>query len=105
MCCLRFARIPTDSNYIRCSPEILSLSAVTGSIIYVTFFEFTMINEACCTCAKSLSFLAPHFNEKTEKPKAQDRRLDCCGRIICSACIDSNSRFNNYCIIHPNISR
>ncbi|KAL8901796.1 MAG: hypothetical protein Q9192_000378 [Flavoplaca navasiana] len=29
------------------------------------------------------------YDEKTEKRVAQDRRLDCCGRIICGNCIEA----------------
>ncbi|KAL9040222.1 MAG: hypothetical protein Q9180_002047 [Flavoplaca navasiana] len=37
------------------------------------------------------------YDEKTEKRVAQDRRLDCCGRIICGNCIENNKRFATYC--------
>ena len=46
-----------------------------------------MVHEACCTCAKYISNVVPAYDEKTEKPIAQDRRLQCCGRIICGNCI------------------
>ena len=48
---------------------------------------FIMADEACCTCASLLSVISPEYDEKTEKPVAQDRRLDCCGRVICGKCI------------------
>jgi len=47
----------------------------------------TMSDTACCTCATLLSAIPPLYDEKTEKPVAQDRQLDCCGRVICRKCI------------------
>ena len=58
-----------------------------------------MRGEVCCTCARHLSTIAPQYDEKTEKPIAQDRRLDCCGRVVCGNCITSNKRFATYCTI------
>jgi hypothetical protein len=46
-----------------------------------------MMEEACCACAALLSTILPQYDEKTEKPKALDRRLECCGRVICGNCI------------------
>lgn len=46
-----------------------------------------MAEEACCTCATLLSAIPPQYDEKTEKPIAHDRRLECCGRVICGRCI------------------
>jgi hypothetical protein len=43
--------------------------------------------EACCTCATLLSNITPLYDENTEKPKALDRRLECCNRVICGTCI------------------
>ncbi len=45
------------------------------------------MDRACCTCARLLRAVLPQYDEKTEKPLAQDRRLDCCGRVICGTCI------------------
>lgn len=56
-----------------------------------------MIHEACCTCATLLSAISPQYDEKTEKPTLQDRRLECCGRVICGKCIVNNARFAFYC--------
>ncbi|SLM33850.1 LysM domain [Lasallia pustulata] len=56
-----------------------------------------MAEEACCTCATLLSAIPPQYDEKTEKPIAHDRRLECCGRVICGRCIAQNSRFATYC--------
>ncbi|MCJ1483264.1 hypothetical protein MMC06_003431 [Schaereria dolodes] len=56
-----------------------------------------MAEEACCTCASLLSKISPQYDVKTEKPVAQDRRLDCCGRVICGKCISDNQRFATYC--------
>lgn len=55
------------------------------------------MTEACCTCATLLANVLPLYDEKTEKPKTQDRQLDCCQRIICGNCIYKNSRFATYC--------
>jgi hypothetical protein len=46
-----------------------------------------MDDEACCTCAVLLRTISPLYDEKTEKPTALDRRLECCGRVICGRCI------------------
>ncbi|KAI9721715.1 MAG: hypothetical protein M1812_002050 [Candelaria pacifica] len=56
-----------------------------------------MAEEACCTCARLLSSISPQYDEKTEKPISQDRRLECCGRLICGNCIQDNPRFATYC--------
>lgn len=56
-----------------------------------------MSNEACCTCAALLSTIPPTYDEKTEKPAAHERRLDCCGRAICARCTSDNPRFQTYC--------
>ncbi|KAI9701043.1 MAG: hypothetical protein M1836_001712 [Candelina mexicana] len=56
-----------------------------------------MAEEACCTCARLLSSISPQYDEKTEKPISQDRRLECCGRSICGNCIHDNPRFATYC--------
>ena len=56
-----------------------------------------MASEACCTCATLLISTSPPYDEKTEKPLAQDRQLDCCGRTICALCISRNPRFQTYC--------
>lgn len=53
-----------------------------------------MEDEACCCCAKLLSRISPIYDFKTEKPAACDRRLPCCSRVICGACI----------YVHPNLS-
>ncbi|KAL8839006.1 MAG: hypothetical protein Q9170_001937 [Blastenia crenularia] len=37
-----------------------------------------MAEESCCTCARNLSDISPEYDEKTEKPVQQDRRLNCC---------------------------
>lgn len=55
------------------------------------------MEESCCTCATLLKNVLPQYDEKSEKPKALDRRLDCCGRVICGNCIVDNSRFATYC--------
>lgn len=55
------------------------------------------MDSACCTCAQLLAQVFPIYDEKSDKPKAHDRRLDCCGRIICGNCIHKNPRFATYC--------
>ncbi|KAB5570683.1 hypothetical protein GE09DRAFT_1283739 [Coniochaeta sp. 2T2.1] len=52
--------------------------------------------EACCTCARLLSAV-PLYSDKTEKLLPQDRRLECCGRVICGDCLLKNTRFETYC--------
>ena len=51
-----------------------------------------MSAEACCTCASLLSYATA-----SEKPLTAGRRVSCCGRAICTKCIDSNPRFSTYC--------
>ncbi|KAK3082249.1 hypothetical protein LTS18_010666 [Coniosporium uncinatum] len=53
--------------------------------------------EACCTCATLLSSISPQYDEKTEKPAHHERRLECCGRVICARCMSDNPRFETYC--------
>ncbi|KAH8595808.1 hypothetical protein B0O99DRAFT_143876 [Bisporella sp. PMI_857] len=55
------------------------------------------MDEACCTCALLMRNIVPEYDEKSEKPKAQDRRLECCDRVICGNCISKNRRFATYC--------
>ncbi|KAF8863833.1 hypothetical protein BDZ45DRAFT_583342 [Acephala macrosclerotiorum] len=55
------------------------------------------MEESCCTCATLLKDVLPQYDSKSEKPKALDRRLDCCGRVICGNCIADNRRFTTYC--------
>ncbi|KZF23645.1 hypothetical protein L228DRAFT_260432 [Xylona heveae TC161] len=54
------------------------------------------MTEACCTCATVLSPSRP-FDKNTEKHYSRDRRLSCCGRVICSDCVYNNTRFATYC--------
>jgi len=55
------------------------------------------MEEACCTCASLMSTIIPPYDEKSEKPKALDRRLECCERVICANCLVNNIRFRTYC--------
>ncbi|KAL5117951.1 hypothetical protein ACEQ8H_004096 [Pleosporales sp. CAS-2024a] len=55
------------------------------------------MSEACCTCAALLSSIPPSYDEKTEKPRQFERRLECCRRAICARCLTDNPRFANYC--------
>ena len=38
-----------------------------------------------------------HWNEKERSNSRENRRLSCCGRIICGECIEGNERFGSYC--------
>ncbi|KAJ0159849.1 hypothetical protein CTA2_9007 [Colletotrichum tanaceti] len=53
-------------------------------------------DEACCTCARLLATV-PRHSTATEKPLPDDRRLECCSRVICGNCIHNNPRFASYC--------
>ncbi|KAL2129122.1 hypothetical protein VTI74DRAFT_8199 [Chaetomium olivicolor] len=55
-----------------------------------------MSQAACCTCATLLT-AGSRVSTSSEKPLPDDRRLDCCGRIICGDCIHNNVRFLSYC--------
>ncbi|KAK0389266.1 hypothetical protein NLU13_2841 [Sarocladium strictum] len=50
--------------------------------------------ETCCTCARILTAAPPYTQEKAIP---SDRRVPCCGRVICGECIQKNSRFAGYC--------
>lgn len=61
--------------------------------IGVGYLTHTMTN-ACCTCAQAYdSALDP----AAEKPLLLGRHLDCCGRSICSRCLNQNKRYETYC--------
>lgn len=49
----------------------------------------TMASEACCTCATIICDYPTSFETKNEKQAStpDDRRLDCCSRVICATCI------------------
>ncbi|KAH7162438.1 hypothetical protein B0J13DRAFT_10930 [Dactylonectria estremocensis] len=51
--------------------------------------------ESCCTCTTVLSSTPPYTKAADAVP--QDRRLNCCARIICGKCILGNQRFADYC--------
>ncbi|KAH6896550.1 hypothetical protein B0T10DRAFT_159090 [Thelonectria olida] len=56
--------------------------------------------DSCCTCATILSPTPPSYYDKEAEPQPilpQDRRLECCARIICGKCINNNKRFADYC--------
>ncbi|TGO50823.1 hypothetical protein BCON_0175g00090 [Botryotinia convoluta] len=38
-----------------------------------------------------------HWNEKERRSSRENRKLSCCGRIICGECIEGNERFGSYC--------
>ncbi|PPJ49733.1 hypothetical protein CBER1_02861 [Cercospora berteroae] len=49
---------------------------------------------ACATCASR--FDSP-LDPVSEKPLLPGRDLDCCGRAICSRCLNQNKRYETYC--------
>ncbi|USW49357.1 Putative LysM and putative peptidoglycan-binding domain-containing protein 1-4 [Septoria linicola] len=49
---------------------------------------------ACATCASR--FDSP-LDPLSEKPLLPGRDLDCCGRSICSRCLNQNKRYETYC--------
>ncbi|KAL2164500.1 hypothetical protein VTH06DRAFT_3716 [Thermothelomyces fergusii] len=58
-----------------------------------------MPQPTCCTCA-SLLPVVPRVSSSpspSEKAIPDDRRLSCCGRIICGICLQTNPRFSSYC--------
>ncbi|KAK2630366.1 hypothetical protein QTJ16_001186 [Diplocarpon rosae] len=55
------------------------------------------MEESCCTCATLFKNVRLVYDEKREKPEAVERRLECCGRMICGTCIANNQRFAAYC--------
>lgn len=50
-----------------------------------------MASEACCTCATIISDYPSTANFETKNEKQfstpDDKRLDCCSRVICGTCI------------------
>ncbi|KAK3322380.1 hypothetical protein B0H66DRAFT_201331 [Apodospora peruviana] len=58
--------------------------------------------QACCTCATLLSQVPryhPSESSTSEKPipLPDNRKLECCTRVICGNCIINNARFGSYC--------
>lgn len=54
----------------------------------------TTMTNACATCASAYdSALDPI----SEKPLLPGRHLQCCGRSICSRCLNQNKRYETYC--------
>ena len=52
------------------------------------------MDTSCATCAQPYdSALDP----ASEKPLLPGRHLDCCGRSICSRCLNQNKRYETYC--------
>lgn len=49
---------------------------------------------SCCTCAQPYDSA---LDSASEKPLVLGRRLDCCGRSICSRCLNQNNRYETYC--------
>ncbi|EGR50891.1 uncharacterized protein TRIREDRAFT_2916 [Trichoderma reesei QM6a] len=58
--------------------------------------------EYCSTCTGSLASTPPYSQiQASSSPSSsllpQDRRVDCCCRVICGKCIQQNPRFASYC--------
>ena len=54
----------------------------------------TKMDDSCATCAQRYdSALDP----ASEKPLLPGRDLECCGRSICSRCLNQNKRYETYC--------
>ncbi|KAF3075763.1 hypothetical protein CFAM422_002186 [Trichoderma lentiforme] len=51
--------------------------------------------EYCSTCTGSLASSPPYSQDAASFP--QDRRVECCSRVICAKCIQSYPRFASYC--------
>ena len=49
---------------------------------------------SCCTCAQPYDSA---LDSASEKPLVLGRHLDCCGRSICSRCLNQNKRYETYC--------
>lgn len=49
---------------------------------------------SCATCASSFD---TGLEPLSEKPLLPGRYLDCCGRSICSRCLNQNKRYETYC--------
>lgn len=58
-----------------------------------------MAEEACCTCATILAPPSYNFADEKKEQRTPDppRRLPCCQRAICAACVSKNPRFASYC--------
>lgn len=52
------------------------------------------MSDACCTCAQAYNSA---LDPASEKPLLPGRYLDCCGRSICSRCLNQNKRYETYC--------
>lgn len=85
---------------LRLSAFVIHIYAASKRIIIApatqnsaSVLKFTMSN-LCATCA--LTFGNPH-EPLSEKPLLPGRYLECCGRQICSRCLNLNKRYENYC--------
>lgn len=52
------------------------------------------MDSACATCAQKYG---TGLEPLSEKPLLPGRHLDCCGRSICSRCLNQNKRYETYC--------
>jgi hypothetical protein len=52
------------------------------------------MDTSCATCAQRYDSA---LNPVSEKPLLPGRHLDCCGRSICSRCLNQNKRYETYC--------
>jgi len=53
-----------------------------------------MLDDTCATCATAYGNL---YDPLVEKPFLPGRHLECCGRSICSRCLNQNKRYETYC--------
>ncbi|KAL6852056.1 hypothetical protein J3F83DRAFT_571235 [Trichoderma novae-zelandiae] len=56
--------------------------------------------EYCSTCTGSLASTPPYSQAPSSSSSSslpQDRRVECCCRVICGKCIQKNPRFASYC--------
>lgn len=59
------------------------------------FFTRTVgMDDFCATCAGRYGSLS---DPTREKPLLPGRHLECCGRSICSRCLNQNKRYETYC--------
>ncbi len=52
------------------------------------------MDSACATCAQKYDSA---LDAASEKPLLPGRHLPCCGRSICSRCLNQNKRYETYC--------
>lgn len=71
-----------------------SISISKQTTIKVQEHPETNMASACATCASSYGSPESSLSEKHPLP---GRHLPCCGRSICSRCLNQNKRYETYC--------